>query len=335
MKQLGVKGWGDDVVPWSWSDIGEISPGTMAIDVPNYLTRRLSVIKSAKPPPDGRMPLMHVGTFFSLTRATLGNHILPVYIFEGPPETRKRDPNPDLVRKAADLYRDFTKERDPYNEEISRELWNSRALRMYFASEHLKELGSVVGVPTVTAPSESEMLGAAMCRDEIVDTVVSNDVDTLLFGSPHVTKQFQSSNGRILRARLVDLESRMDLDLELLRDLAILCGCDFHKEGVKGIGPRKGALLLQRHGGLVEVLKSKGFTHSQREEYVRAREVFDEPTFLSTDRYRFTLNPPIVPRLVRLLTPIMSEEAVENMVQKMVRLWKGFGTRQSTLEQWL
>ncbi|MFW9767659.1 MAG: hypothetical protein ACFFF9_15845 [Candidatus Thorarchaeota archaeon] len=330
-----MKGWGDDVVPWSWTDLSEISPGTIAIDVPNYLTRRLSVIKSSKPPPDGRIPLMHVGTFFSLIRATLSNQILPVLLYDGPPESRKREPNPELVKQAADLYREFTLDRDPYNEEISSVLWKSDALRMYFASEHLKALGSVVGVPSITAPSESEMLGAALCRDEVVDTVVSNDVDTLLFGSPHVTKQLQSSNGRILRVKLTDLESHIGLDLELVRDLAILCGCDFHKEGVKGIGPRKGAILLQRHGGLVEVLKSKGLTYSQREEYVRAREVFDEPTYLSTDTYRFTLNPPIVPKLVRILTPVMAEDAVENLVQKMVRLWKGFGNHQSTLEQWL
>jgi flap endonuclease-1 len=278
---------------------------------------------------------MHVGTFFSLIRATLSNHILPVFLYDGPPEKRKREPNPELVKRAADLYREFTLDRDPYNEEISSALWKSKALRMYFASEHLKTLGSVVGVPSITAPSESEMLGAALCRDGVVDTVVSNDIDTLLFGSPHVTKQLQSSNGRILRVKLSELESHIGLDIELLRDLAILCGCDFHKEGVKGIGPRKGTILLQRHGGLVEVLKSRGFTHSQREDYVRAREIFDEPTYLATDTYGFGLNPPIVPKLIRLLTPVMPEDAAESIVQKIIRLWKEFGNRQSTLEQWL
>ncbi|MHA2078709.1 MAG: hypothetical protein ACW99X_14045, partial [Candidatus Thorarchaeota archaeon] len=134
----------------------------------------------------------------------MSNHILPVFVFDGPPETRKRDPNPELVKRATDLFKEFSKEGDPFNEEISSALWNSQALRMYFAAEHLKALGSVVGVPCVTAPTEAEMLGAAMCRDNLVETVVSNDVDTLLFGSPHVTKQLQSSNGRILRARLED-----------------------------------------------------------------------------------------------------------------------------------
>ncbi|MFW9794857.1 MAG: hypothetical protein ACFFEE_11170, partial [Candidatus Thorarchaeota archaeon] len=283
----------------------------------------------------GMMPLTHVGTFFSLVKATLKSNILPVFIFDGPPETMKRAPNPGLVGRAHSLYKQFLKGGDPYDEEISNALWKSRAMRSYFAAEHLRSLGSVVGVPTITAPSEAEMLASALCRDEVVETVLSNDVDALLFASPHVTKQLQSSNNRILRAKLEDFESHMGLDIEQLRDLAVLCGCDFHPEGVKGIGPRKGTILLQRHGSLLEVLKAKGFSHSQRQEYIIAREVFDEPNYISTEYHRFSLNPPIVSKLSRLLEPVMSRTALEATVLRMVKLWKGFGNQQSTLEQWL
>ena len=330
---MGVKNWNDSVVPWRWTGIEEISPGTIAIDVPNYLTRRLLVMKTAKSP-DGRLPLTHVGTFLSLTRTLLSVHILPVMIFDGPPESRKRAPNPELIQTANNLYKEFVKSGDPYNEEVSKVLWKSRAVKMYFAAEHIKDLARVIGVPAITAPSEAEMLAAAMCRDNLVDTVVSNDVDTLLFGGPLVTKQLQVSNNRILRAKLNELETQMDLDLERLRDLAVLCGCDFHS-GAKGIGPRKGALLLQRHGNLLEVLKAKGVPHSEREDFIRAREVFDEPSYLSTDGIDLRLNPPIVPKLNRYLRMTMSENAVEASVEKILKLWKGFGTRQSSLEQWI
>ena len=330
---MGVKNWNDSVVPWRWTGLEEISPGTIAIDVPNYLTRRLIVMKTTKSP-DGRIPLTHVGTFLSLVRTTLSAHILPVMIFDGPPEARKRAPNPELIQTASNLYKEFVKSGDPYNEEVSEALWKSRAVRMYFAAEHIKDLARAIGVPAITAPSEAEMMAASMCRDNLVDTVVSNDVDTLLFGSPHVTKQLQVSNSRILRVSLEELETQMELDLERLRDLAVLCGCDFH-EGMKGIGPRKGALLLQRHGGLLEILKSKGIPHAVREDFIRAREVFDEPSYLSTDGIDLKLNPPIVPKLTRSLRMMMSENAVETSVEKILKLWKGFGTRQSSLEQWI
>jgi len=329
---MGVKNW-NNVIPWRWVGLEEISPGTIAIDLPNYLTRRLAVMKTTKSK-DGRLPLAHVGTFLGLVRATLNSHILPVVIIDGPPESRKRPPNPELIQTANRLYQEFVKDGDPYNEDISEALWKSRAMRMYFATNHIKDLACVIGIPSITAPSEAEMIAAAMCRDNLVDTVVSNDVDAILFGSPHVTKQLQVSNNRILRVRLEELETHMQLDLERLRDLAVLCGCDFH-EGAKGIGPRKGALLLQRHGGLLEVLKAIGATHSIREDFIRAREVFDEPSYLSTDGIDLRLNPPIVPKLTRSLRMVMSENAVQTTVEKILRLWKGFGTQQSSLEQWI
>lgn len=330
---MGVKRWNNSIVPWRWTGMEEIQPGTIAIDVPNYLTRRIVVMKTTKVQ-DGRIPLTHVGTFLSLIKATLQVQILPVMIFEGPPQPRKRAPNPELIQLAHSLYRQFVKERDPYNEEISDVLWKSRAVRMYFASEHIKDLSRAIGIPNFTAPSEAEMFAAAMCRDDLVDTVVSNDVDAVLFGSPHVTKQLQVSSSRILRVRLSELEENMNLELERLRDLAILCGCDFH-EGVKGIGPRKGALLLQRYGGLEEVLKAKGFSNAAREDFIKAREIFDEPVYISTEGIVLKLSPPIIPKLTRNLRMVMSENIVGVTTDRVLKLWKEFGTQQESLEQWM
>lgn len=331
--KMGVKNWGD-IIPWKWEVSSEIAPGTIAIDVPNYISRRISVIQQ-NPGHEGRLPLMHVGLFVSLVKITLSNHVLPVFVFDGPPETRKRKPNPGLIQRASELYKIFHKEGDPFNEDIATELWNSPALRLYFAGEHIRDLGRIVGVPVVTAPSEAEMFAAVLCRDGVVNTVVSNDADALLFGSPHVTKQMQLSSCKILRATLSDFESSLQLDLELLRDLAIVCGCDFHKEGVKGIGPRRGSVLLQKHNGLEGLLKARGFVASERADYLEAREVFDEASYLSADKIEFKLNPPLIPKVLRALETVMPADRAETTTQNITNLWRSFGNRQSTLEQWL
>jgi 5'-3' exonuclease len=239
------------------------------------------------------------------------------------------------VRRANELYKIFQQERDPYIEDVSNELWKSPALRLYFAAEHLRELGRNVGIPVLTAPSEAELYAAVLCRDGAVDTVVSNDADAILFGSPHVTKQMQLSNEKILRVTQSDFEQSLHLDLEYLRDLAIVTGCDFHKAGVKGIGPRRGAVLLQKHGGLEGLLKARGFVASERIEYIEAREVFDEASYLSANKLEFKLNPPLVPKVLRSLETIMPTERAELTTQKIVSLWRTFGNRQQTLEQWL
>jgi flap endonuclease-1 len=331
---MGVKNWGDDVVPWQWTTAAAIAPGTAAIDAPNYLARRTAAMHR-KREDDGRIPLSHVGFFFSLVKATLSAHILPVFVFDGPPESRKRPSNPDLVSQATRYYKSFQNDRDPFSEEIAAQLWRSPALRAYFAAEHLRNLGSLFGIPTITAPSEAEMFAAVLCRDGAANTVVSNDVDALLFGSPHVTKQMQLSSDRILCVSAINLEKHLCLDLELLRDLAIVSGCDFHKEGIKGIGVRRGTVLLQRYGGLVELLKSRGYSYSERKEFVEAREVFDEATFLSAKGLCLKLNPPLVTKAVRDLEAMMPTERAIVVTNQILSLWRGFGNRQSTLEQWL
>ncbi|MHA2310790.1 MAG: hypothetical protein ACXADC_09250 [Candidatus Thorarchaeota archaeon] len=330
---MGVKGW-NNLVPWTWVGVDEVAPGNIAIDMPNYLTRRVSVVPPSKRD-SGRIPLQHVGMTLSLVRSCLKHNLLPVFVFDGPPERMKRSPNPDLILAAQSIYRRFTSSRDPFDEEVAKKLWKSQSIRMYFATEHVRDFGKVLGVPTISAPSEAEMYAAVMCREGLVNTVVTNDSDALLFGSPHVTKQLHLSKGMIHRVTLSDFEVGIGLDLEQLRDLAIVCGCDFHESGVKGIGPRKGTLLLQRHGSLEGLLKAKGYGRSDRSEFIESREAFDEPSYISMDGENPTLNPPLVPKLVRMLTMIMAEERAEELAQQFVRLWKQFGTHQETLEQWL
>jgi flap endonuclease-1 len=330
---MGVTGW-NNLVPWTWVNVNEVIPGSIAIDMPNYLTRRVSVIPPSKRD-NGRIPLQHAGMTLSLARMCLKHKLLPVFVFDGPPERMKRSPNPDLILTAQSIYRQFTNSGDPFDEDAAKILWKSPSLRMYFASEHVRELGRALGVPIISAPSEAEMFSAAMCRDGLVNTVVSNDLDALLFGSPHVTKQLQLSKDLIHRATLIDLESTSGLDLERLRDLAIVCGCDFHQEGVKGIGPRKGTLLLQRHGSLEGLLKARGFGRIERKEFMDGREAFDEASYISTEGISLALNPPIVPRLVRMLTMIMAEESAEKISRQFVKSWRKFGTYQESLEQWL
>jgi len=321
-----------NVIPWVWANSQEIV-GTIAIDAPNYIARRTSVFTPKRTNRD-RVPLSHLLVGLGLIRAALRNKILPVLVFDGPPERLKRDPNPELVAEAHEVYSRFSRGGDPYDEDISESLSHSPALRMYFAAEHLRDLGRAMGVPTLTAPTEAEMLCAAMCRDSHARTVVSNDADALLFGSPHVTSHMELSRGRVCRATLAALEASLGLGLDGLRDLAVICGCDFHPEGVKGIGPRRGAILLKRHGDLEGVLRARGYGPADREPLVLAREVFEESVHLSLACVDLRLKPPILPKLVSLLSPCLGQMKSEIAAEQMTSIWREFGRRQATLEQW-
>jgi len=328
---MGVRNF--DVLPWVWTTVDEIR-GKMAIDMPNYMTRRMSVIRKTDTR-NGRIPLEHLRIGLGLIVMALRTGILPVMIFDGPPETLKRAPNPDLIRRAHDLYCSFLRSGERFDQDVSSDLMQSPALRMYFALEHVRNLATAAGIPTCTAPSEAEMLAAALCRESLVRTVASTDADALLFGSPHMTGQMLLSRGRICRATLDDLETTLNLGLDQLRDLAVMCGCDFHKEGLRGVGPRRGAVLLKRHGNLDGVLRARGCGPKEREEFRRAREMFDEACRISLRGVNLTIRPPITSRIISTLIPAIGSDKSETVAERTVKAWREFRNVQATLEQWV
>ncbi len=328
---MGVTGW--DFIPWRRVSIDEISPRVLAIDTPNHMIRRLQSFEYNKRGSVERIPTSHITMATGIVRQALRHNIIPVFIFDGPPESLKRSANPELVAKAAILYALFKQKRDIFDNRIAEQLQMSNALRWYFSVNHLKELLSALGVPTFTAASEAEMTAAVLVRDGIAGTVVSNDADAILFGATHVTKTLHLTKGEIERVTQGDMEDALGLDLESLRDLAVVCGCDFY-DGVKGVGPKRGAVLLNQHGGLEALLRAQGYTVSEREPAIRAREVFDEPNYISTNGVRTTLNPPLRSKVEVVLSPIWGSERTEKYVREITRLWKEFGREQSSLERW-
>ncbi|MHA1247675.1 MAG: hypothetical protein ACTSPE_10140 [Candidatus Thorarchaeota archaeon] len=319
-------------IPWSWSSLDEIR-GAVAIDVPNYMTRRIAVLRHKRG--TERVPLQHVRILMGIVRSALGRNILPVFVLDGPPERLKRKPNPSLVQLAHRLYSSFSSSLDPYDEEIVEVLSESPAVRHYFIQSHIRDLASAMGVPAVLAPSEAELYAAVMCRDALVKTVVTNDVDAFLFGSPHVTKQLVLTRSTILRATLDGVLHVTELSLSQLRDLAVLLGCDFHKEGLHGVGPHRGILLLRRHGDLESVLRSQGLRSSEREVFLSARLAYDEADYVKPTESELELNAPLPDRLAEMLRPALGQEAAASLVRELLVLWRRFSRRQTRLEEWL
>ena len=330
---MGVKNW-NDLIPWGWVSVDEIHPHIIAIDAPNYLTRRHQAYAYGKEKSIERIPTSHLSTSLGIIKSFLSEKILPVFVFDGPPESLKRPSNPHLIKRASELYTRDKSSRNIYDSLIAEQLIGSPSLFWYFSVLHIKDLCSAIGVTAITAASEAEMTAAVIVAKGLAGTVLSNDADALLFGSPHVTKTIQLGKGLIERCRLDDLKTNTGLDINGLRDLAIICGCDFH-QGVKGIGPRKGAVLLEKYGDLEGVLKYRGYTASEIDDFLLARDSFQESEYISTNGILIGLNAPIPHLLLEVLEPIIGNENAERQVSILIKLWKGFRTHQSTLEQWV
>ena len=124
------------------------------------------------------------------------------------------------------------------------------------------ELLELMGVPVVKAKAEGEALCALLNQRGIVDGVISNDGDCLLFGAKVVYTKFNMANlndGQIIRYDASDLKAianasdkethgpevevnagfKFDLSREDLISFAILTGSDLSGNGLDQVGYRK------------------------------------------------------------------------------------------------
>ncbi|MGC8608580.1 MAG: flap endonuclease-1 [Thermoplasmata archaeon] len=260
-----------DIVPKHPSSFKEQSNMTFAIDSYNILYQLLSNVRQY----DGT-PLMdssgnvtsHLYGIFYRTLNLFENKIRPVYVFDGKPSPLK---NRTLKERA--LIKEKAKE--DLEEAIGR---GEENLKQYYSRvnyitpqivEETKKLLDYMGVPYVDAPSEGEAQASYMAGAGVVNGVISQDYDCLLFGAPKVIRNFAIYGRRKVPRKniyrnvspeyiLLDEVLKTDgITREQLIAIGILVGTDFN-EGIKGIGAKKALSLIKKNGTINAVLTALG-----------------------------------------------------------------------------
>jgi flap endonuclease-1 len=121
--------------------------------------------------------------------------------------------------------------------------------------ETSKELLHLMGIPVVQAPGEGEAQAADMVAKGDARYAVSQDYDTLLFGTPTLARNLTITGKRKIRGRtitvsperiiLADVLAGLHISREQLIQIGILVGTDFNP-GVHGVGPKTGLKLVQK-----------------------------------------------------------------------------------------
>src|SRR5262249_29034150 len=143
----------------------------------------------------GRITSHLAGLFYRVTRLIADYGSKLVFVFDGTPperksaeiarrqETRQRyEAAHEAALRAGDLATAYSKAR-----------MTSRLTRGMVAEA--RELLSLLGIPTVQAPSEGEAQSAHMAAAGAVWAAASKDYDALLFGAPRVVR-FLTISGR-------------------------------------------------------------------------------------------------------------------------------------------
>ncbi|PNS15128.1 Flap endonuclease GEN 1 [Sphaceloma murrayae] len=209
-------------------------PLRLAIDISIWLFQ----IQSGK---GGSNPALR--TFYYRLLRILSLNIHPLFVFDGP--------NKPLFKR---------------NKRVGGPNVKVSSIPEFLAKQLLKQFG----FPMHLAPGEAEAECALLQREGIVDAVLSEDVDTLMFGSgttmrswtPEAKSSKVPTHVNVYEAATTKQGSGLDREGMIL--IALMSGGDYIPEGIPGCGP-KTACEAARAGFGAELCKLKrrddaGFT---------------------------------------------------------------------------
>lgn len=183
-------------------------PFRLAVDISIWLFQ----IQSGK---GGSNPALR--TFYYRLLRFLSLNIHPLFVFDGP--------NKPLFKR---------------NKKVGGPGVRVASVPEFLAKQLLKQFG----FPWHIAPGEAEAECALLQREGIVDAVMSEDVDTLMFGSGVLLRNWTSEGSssktpthvNVYRAEETLAKSKMDSEGMVL--VALMSGGDYIPEGIPGCGPK-------------------------------------------------------------------------------------------------
>ena len=241
--------------------IEDLSGKPLVVDSFNILYQFLSSIRQR----DGALLMdskgnvtSHLAGLFNRTTRLMSYGLKLAFVFDGEP--------PKLKHKERERRKTLKKEAEKRFERAKAEK-DIEAMKKYAARtsrltkemvEEAKLLVKAMGCPVIQAPSEGEAQAALIVNNGDVFATVSEDYDSLLYGSPRLVKNLTITARKKQKDRLsyetinpaiIDLDKNLKhlgINRDQLIVLAMLVGTDFNIGGIKGIGPKKAYALVKK-----------------------------------------------------------------------------------------
>ena len=247
-----------EIVPRTGIEFKELKGKIVAVDAFNTLYQFLSTIRQ----PDGT-PLMdskgrttsHLSGLFYRNVSLLQEGMKLVYVFDGkPPELKglTHENREKVKEEAQEKYEEAKKEEDvvmmgKYARQLAR-------LTKDMLDES-KELLNAMGIAVVQAPSEGESQAAYIAQKKGY-YVGSQDYDSLLFGAPKLIQNLTLARKRktvsgyvLINPEVIELNkvlNTLQISIDQLICLGILCGTDYNPGGVRGIGQKRALDIVKK-----------------------------------------------------------------------------------------
>lgn len=137
----------------------------------------------------------------------------------------------------------------------------------------VKDLFDKLGIPYLQAQEEAETLSCYLQNKSVCDCVISLDSDCIAYGIDYFIIDMNQA-GSCTLFDVNELCMLLKMTKEQVRDLCIMCQCDYNSTGggVVGVGPTKAIKLLEIYKDIETILEN-GYKEDNLN-YKRCREIF-------------------------------------------------------------
>jgi len=259
----------------------------IGIDASNILYQYIAALRSKGDDLTTSTGLIttHIYAIFYRTIDLLKKGITPIYVFDGKSPDIKSitiESRQDTKNKANTKLKEILKEEKQVIEEyekkiktlkkdddhikITEELLNKqKEIKLKKGNvmkqtvsinkdiiKDCKEILDLFNVKYIEASEEADTQLAYMTKNNLVDYVISEDMDLLTFGCTNLIRNY-SGKKDIKLIKLEDILEETELNQEQFVELCILLGCDY-LDTIPGIGFNKAYTLLKKYGSIEEIL---------------------------------------------------------------------------------
>jgi 5'-3' exonuclease len=137
-------------------------------------------------------------------------------------------------------------------------------------TENLKKLFDLCGINYIDSEPgyDAECICSNLCKDGVVDAVISNDIDSLAYGSIELIVNFNNANNVVESIKLEDVLEFLELEYSSFIRMCLLMGCDFFKGEFK-YGPvkshkavKEGKFITENYNELMKIFTTPGGDYS-------------------------------------------------------------------------
>ena len=270
--------------------IEDFSGKTIGIDVSIYLYNYTYNLRRQKEP--------ILSGFFNLVLYLLKHKITPIFVFDGMPSAKKyviaerkdahEKKNEKIKQTKHDLQVAQTNKGIQTNQEVQEDRAQIKDLKRaldnlqksnisinYNEVKELKNLFDLMCVKYICAEGEADQCLDTLWKQKTIDAVMSSDTDMIARGIGVVLSGLNYFNGNTFKVFYIqEILSKFGLAQDQFQDMCILCGCDYCKYKIAGVGTIGAYSMIKTYGTLTKCLETKNVAEQVKQEFLDAKQLF-------------------------------------------------------------